>query len=103
MIDVVKQALHMHSERTGHDVQFREEWEYQAPGDRELTVTLYGHTRFERAHARLQFVDGSRFVCYLKVRNPHAPIEAQEAFYPQGKVRQSRWPGGATIPPEKVL
>lgn len=98
MLDVVKRVLTFHKEQTGHDIQFREEWSYSNDVD-EYTVTLYGHTRFEQAHARIQFPDGSRYICYLKSRNPNAPIEQQEAFYPQGKVKQNRWLGGATIPP----
>jgi hypothetical protein len=102
MLDVVKQVLFFHRERTGHDVQFKEEWSYKAPAsDDEPTITLFGHSRFEQAHARIQFPDGSRYVCYLKSRNPRAPLEQQEAFYPQGKVKQSRWSGGYTLPPEK--
>ncbi len=62
MQDHVNYALHFHREETGHDVQYKEEWVYDQaarcphlPIEATVKVHLYGATRFQQAHAAIEF------------------------------------------------
>lgn len=111
MKDIVNKALSFHSDETGHDLQFKEEWVYDrwernphllssSSEEMRYKIILRGSTRFEQAHATIEFADGSRWVIWLNPRNPGAPLEHQEWNLARGKAKQIRWPGGATIPPQ---
>lgn len=108
MKNEVNRALSFHKAETGHDVQFKEEWVYDRwernphllTSDAEMrhTITLRGPTRFEKAHASIQFTDGSRWIIGLKPCSA-AQLEYQEWNLAYGKPKQVRWVGGATTPP----
>src|SRR5258708_38351022 len=86
MQDHVNYALHFHREETGHDVQYKEEWVYDQaarcphlPIVATVKVHLYGATRFQQAHAAIEFPDGSRWIMGLRmeIQSLHAPVGSE--------------------------
>ena len=109
MEDVVQRALTVHQEETGHGIRFKEVWTYdlwdrsphldQSDPER-YVVILHGATRFEQAHAAIQYPDGRRYMVGLKMSPLTVPFDQQEGVLIHGKLKQVRWPGGAYVAPE---
>lgn len=97
MKSAISQALQIHWEQTGHNVQFKEVWTYThnaqrailglPPVEDDYTVILRGATRFEAPHAILE-INGERWEQALGPKPTSLSEVQREASYTVGKPKR---------------